>query len=532
MVDPTGTTTYAYDGADERRGLVTSLSVSGVGEFTSTYDAAGSPVSSSLAGQLTLTNTYDRAGQRTALTYASGDAELAAWSMGYDIQGRVTVQEGPSAGTEGRTQSFAYDGADRLVSVKDMLDGMCTTRDYGFDHGGNRLSKTVKSFEGEACTGEAAVEGRAWTYDGAEQVQTGANGQGAYVYDVFGRQTSVPGVDTVVGADGGALSVGYFDNDLARPITQGDAATTFTLDAAQRRAAQTTVTAGSTTTVQRHYTDSSDNPGWATATTDGSEPVVSRYVSGINGDLAATVTGSRVTLDVVDPLGSIATTVTLDGATRTVAGLGVYDEYGNAITSGPSTGAVSYGSLGGKERATDSSGLVLMGVRLYNSVTGLFTSVDPVEGGNETIYGYPNDPVNKLDLDGRKGWWSRNWKKVAVVAVVVTAVAVVCVVATAACGVAAGTAARAGARLAAPAMRGAARAGRAVVKASGREIRIGKNVRIAPLGNRTSHPTGRFPHYHRRAIDKTSGKTKPGGGIGRRRPWGKRSTDRSWRDRF
>ncbi|NKX93045.1 hypothetical protein HF995_07110 [Sanguibacter hominis ATCC BAA-789] len=355
-----------------------------------------------------MTNTYDRAGQRTALTYASGDAELAAWSMGYDIQGRVTVQEGPSAGTEGRTQSFAYDGADRLVSVKDVLDGMCTTRDYGFDHGGNRRSKTVKSFEGESCVGEAAVEERAWTYDGAERVQTGANGQGAYVYDVFGRQTSVPGVDTVVGADGGALSVGYFDNDLARSITQGDAATTFTLDAAQRRAAQTTVTAGSRTTVQRHYTDSSDNPGWATATTDGSEPVVSRYVSGINGDLAATVTGSRVTLDVVDPLGSIATTVTLDGATRTVAGLGVYDEYGNAITSGPSTGAVSYGWLGGKERAADSSGLVLMGVRLYNSVTGLFTSVDPVEGGNETIYGYPNDPVNKLDLDGRS--WLRRLK--------------------------------------------------------------------------------------------------------------------------
>lgn len=432
VADPTGTTTYTYDGASERRGLVTSLNVSGVGEFTSTYDAAGNPVSSSLAGQLTLTNTYDRAGQRTALTYASDEGELAAWSMGYDIQGRVTVQEGPSAGTEGRMQLFAYDGADRLVSVKDVLDGMCTTRDYGFDHGGNRLSKTVKTFEGETCTGEAAVEARAWTFDGAERVQTGANGQGAYVYDVFGRQTSVPGVDTVAGADGGALSLGYFDNDLAHSITQGDAATTFALDAAQRRAAQTTVTASSTTIVQRHYTDSSDNPGWATTTTGGGDPVVSRYVSGINGDLAATVTGSRVTLDVVDPLGSIATTVTLDGATRTVEGLGVYDEYGNAITSGPSAGALSYGWLGGKERAADSSGLVLMGVRLYNSVTGLFTSVDPVEGGNETIYAYPNDPVNKLDLDGRKGWWSRNWKKVAV-GVAVVAVAATCVFATAFC---------------------------------------------------------------------------------------------------
>ncbi len=205
------------------------------------------------------------------------------------------------------------------------------------------------------------------------------------------------------------------------------------LDAAQRRAAQTTVSEDSTTTVQRHYTDSSDNPGWATATTDGSEPVVSRYVSGINGDLAATVTGSRVTLDVVDPLGSIATTVTLDGATRTVAGLGVYDEYGNAITSGPSAGALSYGWLGGKERAADSSGLVLMGVRLYNSVTGLFTSVDPVEGGNETVYAYPNDPVNKLDLDGQAwGWLKRTAKIAGVVA------AGACIVASAGACLAAG----------------------------------------------------------------------------------------------
>ncbi len=302
-----------------------------------------------------------------------------------------------------------------------------------------RVARSRSSFEGEACVGEAAVEERAWTYDGAERVQTGANGQGAYVYDVFGRQTSVPGVDTVVGADGGALSVGYFDNDLAHSITHGDAATTFALDAAQRRAAQTTVTAGSRTIVERHYTDSSDNPGWATPTTGHGDPVVSRYVSGINGDLAATVTGSRATLDVVDPLGSIATTVTLDGATRTVAGLGVYDEYGNAITSGPSTGAVSYGWLGGKERAADSSGLVLMGVRLYNSVTGLFTSVDPVEGGNETVNGYPNDPVNKLDLDGR------SWRKILKGAIIgASVVGALACGASIVCGVAVGAVAGAG----------------------------------------------------------------------------------------
>lgn len=34
------------------------------------------------------------------------------------------------------------------------------------------------------------------------------------------------------------------------------------------------------------------------------------------------------------------------------------------------------------------------------------------------------------------------------------------------------------------------------------QFAIGKNLRIAPWGNRTGHPYGRFPHYHRRKFDK------------------------------
>jgi len=49
----------------------------------------------------------------------------------------------------------------------------------------------------------------------------------------------------------------------------------------------------------------------------------------------------------------------------------------------------------------------------------------------------------------------------------------------------------------------------------GREISIGRNFRLAPFGNRTGHPAGRFSHYHRR-----SGPNPPDGqGIGRHRPW-------------
>ncbi|MBI9113701.1 hypothetical protein JAV76_01580 [Sanguibacter sp. YZGR15] len=49
-----------------------------------------------------------------------------------------------------------------------------------------------------------------------------------------------------------------------------------------------------------------------------------------------------------------------------------------------------------------------MGARLYHTVTGLFTSIDPVTGGNITAYAYPQDPINQYDLDGLK--W--NWRKI------------------------------------------------------------------------------------------------------------------------
>jgi hypothetical protein len=54
-----------------------------------------------------------------------------------------------------------------------------------------------------------------------------------------------------------------------------------------------------------------------------------------------------------------------------------------------------------------------MGVRLYAPVLGRFLSTDPVYGGNSTTYGYPTDPINAFDLDGKQragdegggSWW-------------------------------------------------------------------------------------------------------------------------------
>lgn len=96
-------------------------------------------------------------------------------------------------------------------------------------------------------------------------------------------------------------------------------------------------------------------------------------------------------------------------------------------------------------------------------------------------------------------------------------------------------------RVASALFKGGAAAIRAVrtaqVGIKGREIYIGRNFRIAPIGNRAGPNVPRNatrPHYHRRGpTDPATGRTVPGQGIGRHRPWDKSPDyDRSFLDRY
>ncbi|MFA7266892.1 MAG: RHS repeat-associated core domain-containing protein [Candidatus Nanopelagicales bacterium] len=67
----------------------------------------------------------------------------------------------------------------------------------------------------------------------------------------------------------------------------------------------------------------------------------------------------------------------------------------------PATPPAPYGWEGANQRSNHAqTGIIMMGVRQYNPVTGTFLTQDPIPGGNANAYTYPTDPLGGEDLSG------------------------------------------------------------------------------------------------------------------------------------
>ena len=434
-------TKYTYDGTDadseaERRGLVTRVEtrVDGGTWYTSTaaHDQVGALILERLPGQIIRRTQLDNAGSLLGVTIngtvgTTADQAWFGWTSRSNSLGQIVQETGasqPSLGVAVPTTAldYRYDPAGRLTQVNDTRNGQCTVRLYGFDANGNRTSQTSRSAAPTCPTTGGTTTTRA--YDAADRPTTGANGAGSYTYDLLGRQTSLPNSDAPT-ANGGDIALEYDHNDNAHAISQGGTSQTFTLDGAGRRWTQTTTSSTETSTLQRHYTDSGDNPTWTADSRNGTDTSTT-YAELASGNLSLTITKisngtSTAELAISGLRGDINTTVLIATGSEAFNGSAIqpgaiaawndYDEYGQpkqtrTTTPGGTTG-IGYGWLGQHQRATLDNGLTLMGARIYNPTTAVFTSTDPVEDGGDTTYGYPNDPINKMDLSGEAwDWWA------------------------------------------------------------------------------------------------------------------------------
>jgi YD repeat-containing protein len=215
VTDAQGSSTYGYgvdaNGATERRGLVTSLTVSGIGTFAGAYNSLGNLALQKLPGGFQQQTKYDSGGQATDLTYLGPDntgntVPWLGWHQGNDALGRVRHEDTPSGGAftgalgtaKAHHRVYNYDPAGRLIMVRDRTNpttgsldataAACETRTYEFDRDGNRKGSAINAAtDTGACTTSNHISTTTSTFDKADRItDTG------YTYDALGRTLTIP----------------------------------------------------------------------------------------------------------------------------------------------------------------------------------------------------------------------------------------------------------------------------------------------------------------------------------------------------
>jgi RHS repeat-associated protein len=399
-----GTTTFGYNAATEHRGLTTSIADTALsGAISGTYDADAALASQAFPTGMTQATTRDTTGDATRVVYAKGGVEWVNDSQSSSIHGQQRWHTGP-AGWE----LYGYDAAGRLATVWDQRAGQpCVQHGYDYDVDSNRTAAHAWPADPSGnCPPATTATDTTHTYDATDRLLPQGVDAGL-AYDAFGRITTLP----APAAGGITTSIAYYLTDMVAGQTQASATRSWTLDPAARLRAAAASGAPTTT---NHYDDpTSDSPAWTDENTGAPTLSATRYVAGLDGNLAATITHTGTTTtarwQLVNLHGDIVTSAADDPALATPDGPTLdADEYGTP--RGATT--TRYGWLGGKQRSTDTlGGLVLMGVRLYDPILGRFLQVDPVPGGSANAYDYANqDPINAYDLDGRRWRW-RRWHR-------------------------------------------------------------------------------------------------------------------------
>lgn len=551
---PAKTISYSYYLNGSRESMTTPA-----GTFEYSYDAAGRPAS--------MTNPFS---ETTSWSYQNNN-----WLQGQTLE-------------NGATATYTYNALGQVTRLLNEI-GSTTISDFssiGYDGVGNRSSVTA------SIPGATSLSGTTgYTYDSKNQLtqETSTRNSGFtdnFGYDSAGNPTSFKGVTKTYNSNNQETGTGFTYDDNGNPTTYGGTSLTFDPEN-QMTSYGTAISAGYTGDNFRAWKENSSARTYFLY--DGINPVIeldetgavsATNTFGLNG-LVSRRSGSDSVFYSFDSEGNVTQRSDASGTVLTDY---LFSSYGTLVSGSLGDPFGYRGQLG--YYSDSETGLLLLTYRYYNPESGRFLTRDPIGyNGGINLYAYvTNNPINihdPLGLDGDDpGFLSLmgSYGKGVLEGIAGAAVGTVRLPidlirhpvdtvsgiagdlgmrAQTFAGIAADPAGAKEAIIDAIMVLGPNRsmeilggaAGNVIfarvgsqsatyvgnMARYGREIKYGKNCRIAPFGNRTTppHRTGKYPHYHRSVPNpKRPGESMPGQGIKRHRPWDTKPSDKSWKDRF
>ncbi|PKN35756.1 MAG: hypothetical protein CVU61_02735 [Deltaproteobacteria bacterium HGW-Deltaproteobacteria-19] len=490
-----------YNTTADARGTITRM----------TYDAYYNPWTTRTGSHPEVTYTYDLAGNLTELVYPGDRKVLYTYDDLYRLK---TVR----IDWLNQEASYAYDEAGRLISLTNF-NGTVTTN--GYDNAGRPTSIDNTKSDGSTISSYRFTLDGNGNRTGVEQneplLSLLETKDTAFTYNEKKNRLLTAGNNAFGYDKEGQLNSGYektYSFDLEHRLKSIGEGIEFTYDGKGTRIRATR------DGVMTNYVYDAGGNLLAEADKDGN--ILHYYIHG-KGLLAVVAeTPTRMYCYHYNATGS---TIAMTDEAQTVVNQYSYDPHGYILNQQEQI-PQSFKYVGQYGVMAEPNGFYYMRARYYDPQAGRFVSEDPsgFEGGDINLYAYvANNPMNGVDPDGLCGQstggnrlnkltdfaagfgdgitlGATNWlrEKMGINDVVNSKSGYY--LSGAITGFAWGVAINA---------RG---------YATGAEFSFGKNLRIAPWGNRTGSPTGELPHYHRRIIG-SDGKTVPGGGIGKHRPW-------------
>jgi RHS repeat-associated protein len=388
MVDGSGTLTYTYDNLDRLKTLVR-----GTNTFSYTYDPAGNVLTRTYPDTTQITYTYDE-DNRLATAASGGNTTGYA----YDTAGNLTTTTLPSG--NGYVETRAYDNAGRLNEVKNakgasVLSDFVSTLDpvgnptsvvqtgavsstttYAYD-ANDRLTSVC--FQAGTCPGASDPFIR-WTYDKVGNRLTEARPSGAsttYTYNGLDELTQAGTTAYTYDQNGNEKSAGSrtFTYDLANRLKTTATAgttTTYTYDGDGTRLQASTGTAASAKT--NYLWDTNRDLPRLALERDGNNALLRRYVYGQRR--IAMRSGTSDYYYNYDGLGSVRNVTSSTGATQWTD---TYEPFGAIRTETKNVGTAPSNFMKFAGEYVDPTALYHLRARQYDSISGRFTAIDPVE---------------------------------------------------------------------------------------------------------------------------------------------------------